>query len=735
METQNQIKRTISEPKAIEQIKKLLDENPVMNRTQIAGLVCDRFNFFDPRGNQQLSGYSKALRKLELEGHFVLPKPSKSIKKWTPRRLGKPVPDPIGMPEDFSQIHDLKLILVNTEEQMRIWNELMICDHYKGVTQLVGRQIRYLIKSEHGWLGGISFSSAALQLEDRDKWIGWDKEKRLENLQYIVNMSRFLIRNNVKCKNLASHVLALVMKQLPSDFEKSYALRPLLVESFVDTNHFKGTCYKAANWELIGKTKGRGRQDSGMEFKESIKDIYVYPIEKDFREKMGGSTPKELEAISVHEALEEENWAENEFGNAPLGDLRRGNRLVEIAGNKMKNPGKSYNQTVTGNKAQIKGYYRLIEHDDNSEEVNMANILLPHRERTIQRMKSEKVVLCVSDTTDLNYDHLEDCEGLGIIGSNQTQTRTKGLRLHSMLAVNEDGTPLGVVRAECTSPQIKAKNDKRSRSEIPLEEKKIYCWIEDIRDTMKITEQIPKTKLINVMDREGDYFELFDEQRSNCPNIDLLVRANHNRKTVDNEKLFDSVKNSPVRGYAEIQISRQSKQKKKGKQKARNKRDGRKAEVSIRFKKEEIKAPYPHEKKDPVSLYIINVCEENPPEGIEGVDTYILTTMPVNTIEDAEKCVKYYRLRWRIEDWHRVIKTGCKTEELAHKTADRLKRVIAINLAIAWKIMLMTLLGREAPDLPGEILFSEIEIEVLKAFAEKKLKKSRNLGRFSIFGC
>ena len=79
-----------------------------------------------------------------------------------------------------------------------------------------------------------------------DKWIGWDKEKRLENLQYIVNMSRFLIRNNVKCKNLASHVLALVMKQLPSDFEKIYALRPLLVESFVDTNHFKGTCYKAA---------------------------------------------------------------------------------------------------------------------------------------------------------------------------------------------------------------------------------------------------------------------------------------------------------------------------------------------------------------------------------------------------------------------------------------------------------------------------------------------------------
>jgi len=143
METQNQIKRTISEPGAIEQIKKLLDENPVMNRTQIADLVCERFNFFDPKGNKQRSGCSKALRKLELEGHFVLPKPSKSPKKWQPRRLGKPVPDPIGMPEDISQIHDLELIIVKTDEQMRIWNELMICEHYKGVSLPVVLDFEY----------------------------------------------------------------------------------------------------------------------------------------------------------------------------------------------------------------------------------------------------------------------------------------------------------------------------------------------------------------------------------------------------------------------------------------------------------------------------------------------------------------------------------------------------------------------------------------------------------------
>jgi Transposase DDE domain. len=219
------------------------------------------------------------------------------------------------------------------------------------------------------------------------------------------------------------------------------------------------------------------------------------------------------------------------------------------------------------------------------------------------------------------------------------------------------------------------------------------------------------------MDREGDFFELFNEQRTNCQDIELLVRASHNRKTVGNEKLFDMVKNTPVMGTAKIQISRQSKQKKKGKQKARKKRDAREADVSIRFKKVEIKAPYPHENKKPLELYVINVFEEEASEEVEALDWYLLTTIPITSIEIAEECIKYYRLRWRIEDWHRVLKSGCKTEKLGHGTAERLKRVIAVNLVIAWKIMLMTLLGREAPELPGEILFSEIEIEVLKSFA------------------
>ena len=98
----------------------------------------------------------------------------------------------------------------------------------------------------------------------------------------------------------------------------------------------------------------------------------------------------------------------------------------------------------------------------------------------------------------------------------------------------------------------------------------------------------------------------------------------------------------------------------------------------------------------------------------------MLTTIDIKSPNDALKCIEWYCLRWRIEDWHRVLKSGCGIEALAHKTAGRLKRAIAINLVIAWRIMLMTLMGREMPELPPEVLFPDIEIEVLRAYAKKK---------------
>jgi hypothetical protein len=287
MEAQNQIKRRLSQPEAIEHIRNLLNITNGIRRTALADKICEQLGFFDLRGHKQRAGCLKALRELEKAGLFVLPKHCKVPGKRSPRRLEAPVPEAQGVPGEVGEIGGLRLVLVNTEASMRIWNELMIQDHPRGAPLLVGRQIRYLVESDHGWLGGLGFSSSALQLQARDRWIGWDVDTRRANLHYVVNMSRFLIRSGVSCSNLASKLLGMAIRKLPGDFEIRYGYRPLLLESFVDTDHFQGTCYRAANWQWIGRTKGRGRQDHLKKNPETVKAIYVYPLEKDFRSWLG----------------------------------------------------------------------------------------------------------------------------------------------------------------------------------------------------------------------------------------------------------------------------------------------------------------------------------------------------------------------------------------------------------------------------------------------------------------
>jgi hypothetical protein len=149
--------------------------------------------------------------------------------------------------------------------------------------------------------------------------------------------------------------------------------------------------------------------------------------------------------------------------------------------------------------------------------------------------------------------------------------------------------------------------------------------------------------------------------------------------------------------------------------------------VSLRAKKVKLHPGRELAHKAPVSLWVVHALEEHPPANDEPVEWFLLTTMHIATFEDALDCLYWYCKRWRVEDWHRVLKSGCKIEDLSHETAERLRRAIAINLVIAWRIMLMTLLGREAPELPAEVLFSDIELKVLGAYSKKKRDSHQSL--------
>ncbi len=172
MNLQNQIKRTLSKPETLDYVSRLLEERDFFSRSELAGLLCDQLGFHDPGGRPQRGGCLKALRELEAKGWFRLPPPRIQKGASSPRRLAGPVEEPSGVPEQVGEVQGLELIWVGEEEPMRIWNELMIGEHPRGAGPLVGRQVRYLVGSEHGWLGALGFAAPALQLADRDRWIG-----------------------------------------------------------------------------------------------------------------------------------------------------------------------------------------------------------------------------------------------------------------------------------------------------------------------------------------------------------------------------------------------------------------------------------------------------------------------------------------------------------------------------------------------------------------------------------
>ena len=729
MKTQNLIKRKLSQPESVVVVQQILEDNREAPRSAIAERVCEHFEFFNALGRAQKSGCLDALRELERAGRFQLPPSRRQSPQSGPRRFAEPVPAPQDVPAAAGQIDQLELIRVETDTQGRLWNELMIDEHPRGAGPLVGAQIRYLIGSAHGWLGALGFSASALQLKDRDQWIGWDAQTRREHLHRIINLSRFLIRPSVRCHNLASRVLGMSLGRVAEDFELRYGYRPWLVESFVEQSRYRGICYQAANWIEVGQTQGRGRQDSAHAHAETVKTIYLYPLENEFRSRLGIERPVR-QALEITEGLEGDQWVENEFGGAPLGDERLSKRLVESVQIQAQKPAEAFSGAAQGNGPLVKGYYRMIDQPDDSA-ITLEAITAPHRERTVQRMLAQRTVLSIQDGTDLNYNSLARCEGLGVIGTNQSGAQSRGLHLHSTLVVTTDGVPLGLLGAQCEAPPGQKEDEKQqkaSSSRKPLEEKKNFCWIESLRQSNALAAEMPSTRQICVMDREADFYELFCEPRHR--QVELLVRAKHDRLTNGEHKLFETLRRAEIRATLNIVIPRQSARPKLSKKKARSHRAARTAEVALRYQEVELPAPAEHKDKAPVKLWVVHLCEQTPPAGETPLEWFLFTTVAVTSNRIAEQCIRWYRLRWRIEDWHRVLKSGCGTEKLAYRTAERLKRGIAINMVIAWRIMLMTLLGRECPELPAEVLFSDIEIEVLRAYAVKKtLRRPSNSER------
>jgi hypothetical protein len=327
----------------------------------------------------------------------------------------------------------------------------------------------------------------------------------------------------------------------------------------------------------------------------------------------------------------------------------------------------------------------------------------------------------VQDTCDLNFSSRPHCTGLGETTANQTGAKTRSLKLHSCLAVEaESGLPLGVLRLHGYAPES-AKDKTPHR---PIEEKDSFRWLEGYQDASVIAALLPGTRIVSVADREGDMFELFDYRRRQAgAKADLLVRAKWDRQLADTDAtLFAELAAAPLARTVKIAVPRQREHVGKPSAPGRPALAAREAEVEVRSKAVMLHAPQTPTLRDrpPVRLWAILLEEKNPPAGATALRWVLLTTVQVASAKQALKCIRWYCRRWRIEEWHRVMKSGCKILEHQNHDAGVLLRAIALDAVIAWRIMLLALLGRTVPGLPADLLFDACECEVLALLSSKK---------------
>ena len=272
-------------PQELDSIRTLIGENPFANRAQLSRMVCEKLGWV--RKEEKLKDMScrVAMLRMQEDGLIQLPAPLKrnGNRKHYRRRTPEAEPGLFSVTVPAGDLRDLRMEVVADRRDSHLWNEFIDRYHYLGYRPLPGAQLRYFAQAEGQILALLGFGAAAWKTAPRDHFIGWTAEQRESRLHLVVNNARFLILPWIHSRHLASKTLAIATRRLAKDWDLRYGYRPVLVETFVETRRFRGTCYKAANWTYVGDTQGRGKLDVEHVAKLPKKSVWVYPLVRDFR--------------------------------------------------------------------------------------------------------------------------------------------------------------------------------------------------------------------------------------------------------------------------------------------------------------------------------------------------------------------------------------------------------------------------------------------------------------------
>ena len=402
-----------------------------------------------------------------------------------------------------------------------------------------------------------------------------------------------------------------------------------------------------------------------------------------------GGPPENATAplLSSRSLVPQEDWVEEEFGAARLGDRRLARRLAVLAKDAFARPDQSIPCACQGDWKRTKAAYRFFA----NEKVSLAAELRAHTTASAERVAGQSLVLAVNDTTALDYSHHPATSGLGTTG-NSAEAAT-GLLLHSTLAVNEQGVALGLLDVQCWARSAEQFGKRQRRDELPIEQKESFKWVKSYQAVAAVQARAPQTKLVVVGDRESDLYELFAlaaRQIEAHGGPHLLVRARQNRR-VDSEarRLWAHMEARRVAGTVTVNMP------------ARQGRAPREATVELRWAEVTLQSPQAAMSGAPsVKLWAVLARERRAPKGVEPLEWLLLSTVRIRNFEEACERLRWYGLRWQIEVFHRVLKSGCVVEARQLQTREQLERCLGLYLVVAWRLLLLTRLGRELPQLP-----------------------------------
>jgi hypothetical protein len=419
----------------------------------------------------------------------------------------------------------------------------------------------------------------------------------------------------------------------------------------------------------------------------------------------------------VRPLQQESRWAHNEFGEADFGDQRLTARLIKLADSLAECPESSINQAC-GSWTEAKAAYRFFQNDN----IEQGKILAAHVEKTVSRAQHYETVLAIQDTCYISYTSHKKTKGLGLIcsrpGFRNTHIGADGVIMHTSFAVTTQGLPLGLLDQKIhartpVSESIKAIKKKSHHNGLAIQDKESLRWLESLQRSHSAW-GASGTQLVTVCDREADMYDFFEyAHQLQAP---VLVRACkdrtvnktslHSKKSHD--KLWSLIQQLPIEGTLHVELPN------------RDNRPARLATLELRFGSFTMVPPRNNirnktEDLPALKLQAIYVIERHPPEGETPLEWMLLTNLPIDNKDEALEKIHWYCMRWRIEVFHKILKSGLLVEECRLGTAERLIRYLTVMSIIAWRLFFITLVSRTDPTLPCTALLAEEEWKVLYA--------------------